>query len=90
MKRNFKALVRQLRKHHQPAYIQTKGVAVAVILSVEEYERLMRDQRLTAFNSFARQLGDEVEHRGLTEEEALADFKETKREVAEGRYGKIG
>src|SRR3990172_5961005 len=90
MKRNFNTLVRQLRKRHQHAYIQSSGVAVAVLLTVEEYESLMRDKRLAAFNSFARKLGEEVEHRGLSEEEALADFKETKREVAEARYGKIG
>lgn len=90
MKRNFNTLVRQLRRRHQHAYIQSDGIPVAVLLTVEEYEHLMRDQRLAAFNSFARKLGEEVERRGITEEEALADFKKTKREVAEARYGKIG
>lgn len=44
MKRNFNTLVRQLRRRHQHAYIQSDGVPVAVLLSVEECEHLMRDQ----------------------------------------------
>ena len=45
-----------------------------------------RRESLAAFNEFARNLGEEVERRGLTEEELLADLEETKREVFEERY----
>ena len=61
LRRNFKAVVRQIGK---------------------------RRESLAVFNEFARNLGKEVERRGLTEEELLADLEETKREVFEERYGR--
>ncbi len=89
LRRNFKAVVRQIRKRREHAVIESSGEPVAVILSVEEYEKLVdrkRRESLAAFNEFARNLGKEVERRGLTEEELLADLEETKREVFEERY----
>ena len=62
---------------------------VAVVLSMAEYERLVaRRRRKAAFHNFARQLGQEVEKLGLTEEELMKDLKQTKREVFEEQYGR--
>ncbi len=88
MRRNFGAVVRSLRQGREHAIIQTGGQPVAVLLSIAEYERLMGCDRLAVFNEFARNLGEEVETRGLSEEEVLADFEETRREVAEAQYGR--
>jgi hypothetical protein len=33
---------------------------------------------------------EEAEKQGLSEQELLADFENTKRKVAEARYGRIG
>ena len=88
MRRNFSAVVRRLRKRREHTVIQSGGVPVAVLLSIGEYERLIARERLAAFNEFARKLGEEVERRGLTEEELLADLENTKHEVAEARYGR--
>ncbi len=89
IRRNFSAVVRRLRKRREHTVIQSDGVPVAVLLSIAEYERLMARERLAAFNDFARKLGQEVEKRGLTEDELLADLENTKREVTEARYGRI-
>ena len=92
LRRNFKAVVQRLRKRREHTIIESSGAPVAVILSVDEYERLVarrRRESLAAFNEFARSLGKEVERRGLTEEELLADLDETKREVFEERYGRL-
>jgi prevent-host-death family protein len=89
MKRNFNSLVRQLRKHHQPAYIQTKGVAVAVLLTIEEYERLVRSERLKKFEKITREIGETIEKSGVSEEVLMAELEETKREVFRERYGKL-
>ena len=90
MRRNFADVVRRLRRRREHAVIQSNGVPVAVLLPIAEYERLMARERLAAFNEFARKLGQEVERRGLREEELLADLETTKREVAEARYGRLG
>ena len=93
IRRNLSAVLQRLRRSHDHAIIQSSGAPVAVLLSMAEYERLVAHKRrresLAAFHDFARNLGKEVERRGLTEEELLADLEETKREVFEERYGRL-
>ena len=81
MRRNFSAVVRRLRKRHEHAIIQSSGAPIAVLLSVAEYEQLLRYKRLMVFDKFTREFGQEVERRGLSEEQLLAELEETKREV---------
>lgn len=56
-------------------------------LSKEEYDQLMQFKRLAEFNEFTRQFGQEIERRGLTEEELMAGLEETKDEVFNEQYG---
>jgi len=88
MRRNFNAVLRRLNKHREHTIIQSGGTPVAVLLSIEEYERLIARERLAAFDNFARHLGMEVEKRGLSEEALLADLEVTKRRVFEEQYGR--
>ena len=46
MRRDFRAVVRRLRKRREHAIIESKGAPVAVLLSVAEYEQLLRYKRL--------------------------------------------
>jgi len=66
-----------------------KFAATDVIqLTTSEYEQLLSYKRMAIFNEFTLQFGKEVEKRGLTEEELMADLEETKREVFEEQYGR--
>ena len=81
----------QLGDYQKLAYtsIQDSGVPIAVLLPVAEYERLMAYvKRKAAFHDFARNLGREVEQRGISEEEFMADLEKTKREVFTEQYGR--
>ena len=92
LRRNFSAVLRRLRRRREHTVIESSGAPVAVILSMEEYERLVAQRRregLIAFDEFARNLGQEAERRGLTEEALLADLEITKREVFAERYGQL-
>ncbi len=90
LRRNFSMVIRRLRQRREHTVIKSSGAPVAVILSMAEYERLVqRRAAKAAFDDFARNLGREVERRGLTEEQLLEELEETKREVFEERYGKI-
>lgn len=90
LRRNFNAVTRRLRQKREHTVVESKGAPVAVILSVAEYERLTQCERAkAAFHDFSRHLGKEVEQRGITEEELMADLEETKREVFEERYGDL-
>ena len=43
--------------------------------------------RLKKFEATARRIGQEIEHRGLSEEEVLAQLEDTQQQVYEDRYG---
>jgi prevent-host-death family protein len=89
VRRNFSAVVRKVRKNRGHAIIQSSGAPVAVLLSIPEYERLVaHSRRKTAFHDFAHHLGQEVEERGLSEEEFMADLEKTKRKVFTNQYGR--
>jgi prevent-host-death family protein len=89
IRRNFAAVVRKIRRKREPAIIQSSGESVAVLMSMSEYERLLRYQRLAAFNKLARKIGEDVEKSGLTEEQLTAELEETKREVFREQYGSL-
>lgn len=89
LRRNFNVVIQRLRKRREHTVVERSGAPVAVLLSVDEYERLVGRQRaMAAFQDFSRNLGREVEKRGLTEEEFMADLEKTKREVFAERYGR--
>ncbi len=89
VRRNFGAIVRRLDKHREHAIIQSSGTPVAVLLSMAEYERLVaHKRRRAAFHDFARNLGQEVEQRGISEEEFMSELEDTKRKVFAEQYGR--
>ncbi|MBI3912795.1 MAG: type II toxin-antitoxin system Phd/YefM family antitoxin [Chloroflexi bacterium] len=89
MRRNFGAIVKRLGKRREHAVIQSGGATVAVLLPVAEYEQLIaHKRRKIVFRDFARQLGREVEKRGMGEEQFADDLEKTKRKIFAGQYGK--
>lgn len=89
LRHNLTAIFRQLSKRRQPTVVESNGAPVAIILSPEEYKRLVARRRAkAAFYDFSRSFGREVERLGLTEEEFLADLEKTKRRVFTEQYGR--
>lgn len=86
MRRDFSVVVRRLNKRREHALIQSKGAPV--LLSVAEYDELMRYKRLMVFDKFTREFGREIEKQGLSEEEIMVELEETKQEVFRERYAK--
>jgi prevent-host-death family protein len=90
IRRNFSAILRRLRKRREHTIIESSGTPVAVLLSMAEYEQLMRYKRLMVFEKFTRELGQTVEKSGLSEADLMNELEETKREVYLERYGSRG
>ncbi len=86
VRRNLTAVIQRLRKRREPAIIEQSGVPIAVLLSVAEYEQLLRYKRLALFDHLTRQVGEQVERSGLSEDELMAELEETKREVFGEKY----
>ena len=68
--------------------VERDGYPVAVMMSYQEYEQLMRERAATAHRDLVIALGQEVDRQGLTEEQLMAELEGSKRRVHEERYGK--
>lgn len=89
VRRNLNAVIQQIRKRREPAIIEKSGSPVAVLLSVAEYEQLLRYKRLAMFDRLTREFGEQVERRGLSEDELMAELEDTKREVFREKYARL-
>jgi len=69
--------------------IERDGYPVAVMLSYQEYDILMRERASKLLRQLTRSLGEEAERQGLTEDKLMEELEETKREVFEETYGKL-
>ena len=88
VRRNLTSVIQRIRKRKEHAIIEQSGSPVAVILSVAEYEQLLRYKRLALFDRMTREFGEAVERRGLSENVLMAELEETKREVVREKYAR--
>lgn len=86
--RSFGKLLKRVYHSDEHLIVERDGFPVAVIMSYQEYEKLRRAYAIEAFEHFSRELGREVERRGLTEEDVMGMLEESKKAVYEERYGK--
>jgi prevent-host-death family protein len=92
VQRNFRAVVNQAAAGHEHIIVERDGLPVIVMLSMAEYQLLMRErelraERLKKFEASARRIGQAIERQGLSEEEVMAQLEETKQEVYDELYG---
>lgn len=73
-----------LLKEKGPILVEEHGQTVGVLYSLAEPESLPMDVKRQLFVEFATRLGDELDARGVTEDEILRDFAEF-RERRRGR-----
>jgi prevent-host-death family protein len=92
VQRNFREVVNRAGSGHEHIIVERDGLPVIVMISVAEYQLLMREreqreERLKKFEASARRIGQEFERLGLSEEDVMAQLEETKQEVYDERYG---
>jgi prevent-host-death family protein len=92
VQRNFREVVNRAGSGHEHIIVERDGLPIIVMISLAEYQLLMhereqREERLKKFEASARRIGQEIERRGLSEDEALAQLEETKQEVYDEHYG---
>jgi prevent-host-death family protein len=90
--RQFGDLVRRAFSGKEHFIVEKDGLPVVAILSVQEYEAWMeererREAKLEDFRRLARDMGQEYEGRGLSEEEVLAELEKAREEVYRAHYG---
>lgn len=100
--RNFGDLLKRVFSGREHLIIERDGLPVAVMLPVAEYENLMelareeqekaereedRQRRLKQFQQAAREIGEEFERLGITEEQMMELLEESKQQVYDEFYG---
>jgi len=85
--RAFGKLLKRVYCSDEHLIVERDGFPVAVLMSYQEYEKLTRQQAITAFEQFSRELGQEIKQQSLTEEELLNELRKSRQEIYEARYG---
>ncbi len=84
---HFGEVLRRVHSGREHVIVEKDGLEVAAILSradYEQYRRLLAVQQLEELN---RAVSREMQSKGITEEQALADLKATKNQIVEEHYG---
>src|SRR5579871_5345889 len=91
--RQFGEVLRRVHAGDEHIVVEQNGLPLAVLISVHEYEELMRERELREEREkrtieLSRKFGEEAKRRGITEEQLLNNLQETKRTVYQEKYGK--
>ena len=90
--RKFGDLIRRAFSGQEHFIVEKDGLPVVAIISMAEYEELMkererRDQRLQRFRELTREMGEEFQRRGISEEQMMEELEKSKERVYQERYG---
>jgi prevent-host-death family protein len=86
--RQLGKVIRKVALSDEHFVVEKGGLPVAVMMSMNEYERLIKERKLQEFERLTRMFGEEAERQGLTEEKLVEELEEDKREVYKEMYGK--
>src|SRR5579859_4758639 len=90
--RQFGEIVRRAYSGKEHILIQQNGLPVVVMLSVSEYDALMKEheraeERERRIEELSRQFAAEAQRRGMSEEDLLDHVKEIRQDLFQERYG---
>lgn len=85
---HFGELLKRVYKNGEHLTIEKDGLPVATLLSHAEYEQLRRSAALRELEELNQSVNRGMQAKGITEEQALADFGRIKKEVFEEKYGR--
>ena len=96
VQRNFRDVVNRAGSGQEHIIVERDGLPVIAMLSMAEYETLMREReqyerdkqlRLKKFQEAARSIGQEMERLGLSEDEMEQLVEETRQQLHEEQHG---
>lgn len=83
----FSEMIRRALVDRETIVVESDGIPSVVILSVSQYEELVRDARLARFERSSRAAGLDAEAQGVTEEQLEAEMEETRQRHYRRAYG---
>ena len=86
VRRHLGKILKRAHNDAEHLIVERDGFPLAVIIPFSDYEEIMRERGLKAFRVFSQKIGQEVEGKGITEEQLLEDLEATKKEVFQEEY----
>jgi prevent-host-death family protein len=87
VRRRFGEMLKRAHNKEEHLIVERDGFPLAVIVPYDDYQVFMREHARRAFDRFSRALGNDVEGRGITEEQLVENLEDAKKEVFRERYG---
>ena len=75
---NFGKVLKRVYRSEERLVVEKGGLAVAAIISIDDFEKLSRLEKLEHFNKFSKAFGSEVKRRGINEDQLKKDLEKTK------------
>jgi prevent-host-death family protein len=92
VRRQFGDVVRRVHSGKEHFVVEKDGLPVAAIISMADYEALQegkaREERSRNFRQLAREIGSEIERRGIDEAQFLEALEKTSEDIYQEYYGK--
>jgi prevent-host-death family protein len=85
---HFGEVIKRAYRDGEHVIVEKDGIPVVVILSVPEYEQLLRELKLVRFEQASRVAGLEAEQQGLTEEQLKQEMETIKERLYRQAYGR--
>jgi len=94
VKNQLDDLLRRVSENQEHIFVEKDGHTVAVFIPPAEYEELKKvkeklqiEEDIKLFRKLAREIGEEIERLGITEEQMMAELEIAKQEVYREYYG---
>jgi prevent-host-death family protein len=83
---HFGEILKRVHSGRERFIVEKDGLAVAAILGREDYEEYRRLLALQELEELNKTVNREMQVKGITEEQSLADLETTKKQVFEEQY----
>ncbi|MBM4459387.1 MAG: type II toxin-antitoxin system Phd/YefM family antitoxin [Chloroflexi bacterium] len=83
----FNEIIKKASTEPKPIFVEKAGAPTVVILSLSQYEELIREARIGRFVRLSRVAGIDAERQGLTEEWLEEEMAQVRDRVYQRHYG---
>ena len=75
---NFGKVLKRVYRSEERPVVKKGGLTAAAIISIDDFEKLSRLEKLEHFDKFSKAFGSEVKRRDINEDQLRKDLEKTK------------
>lgn len=88
VRQHFGEMLKRVYRDKEQLVVEKDGLPIAAIVSHAEFEEYRRMKAVALLDKLGRSVGEAMQAKGMTEEQALADLETTQKEVFAEKYGR--